>query len=74
MLLIYFLINFVINPTKIYLNLDKPNDKIIHMAVTLRNNLEKNISGMFPGIYRKLFSYKRLSKELQFLYTKELYW
>jgi len=53
MLLIYFLINFVINPTKIYLNLDKPNDKIIHMAVTLRNNLEKNISGMFPGIYRK---------------------
>jgi len=95
MLLIYFLINFVINPTKIYLNLEKPNDKIIHAAVTLRNNFEevrfdfrafndnrdymttiesrKNISCMFPGIDRKFLEYKGLS-ELQFLYTKELYW
>lgn len=96
MLLIYFLINFVINPTKIYLNLEKPNDKIIHAAITLRNNYEevrfdfrafndnrdymttiesrKNISRMFPGIDRKFLEYKGLSEELQFLYTKELYW
>ncbi len=41
MLLIYFLMNFVINPTKVYLNLYKPNDLIIHTGVTLKNNLEE---------------------------------
>tara|TARA_Y100001980_G_C14541758_1_gene319879 strand:+ start:407 stop:874 length:468 start_codon:yes stop_codon:yes gene_type:complete len=38
MLLIYFLLNFVINPTKVYLNLDKPNDLIIHTGITFINN------------------------------------
>ena len=43
MLLIYytFFIGFVINPTKIYLNLDKPSDKIIHTGITLRNEIKE---------------------------------
>ena len=96
MLLIYFLMNFVINPTKVYLNLEKPNDLIIHTGVTLKNNLKevrfdfrafnddrdymttfesrKNISEMFPGLDRKFIDYKGLGGEMEFLYSKELYW
>lgn len=96
MLLIYFLMNFVINPTKMYLNLEKPNDLIIHTGVTLKNNLKevrfdfrafnddrdymttfesrKNISEMFPGLDRKFIDYKGLGREMEFLYSKELYW
>ena len=88
--------NFVINPTKVYLNLEKPNDLIIHTGVTLKNNLEevrfdfrafnddrdymttfesrKNISEMFPGLDRKFIEYKGLGEEMEFLYSKELYW
>ncbi len=41
MLLIYFLINFIINPTKVYLNLEKPNNLIIHSGVTFKDNLKE---------------------------------
>ena len=41
MLMIYFLINFIINPTKVYLNLDKSNNLIIHTGITLKNNLRE---------------------------------
>ena len=37
MFLIYFLINFVINPTKIYLNIEKPNKFMIHTGITIKN-------------------------------------
>ena len=96
MLLIYFLMNFVINPTKVYLNLEKPNDLIIHTGVTLKNNLKevrfdfrafnddrdymttlesrKNIPEMFPDLDRKFIDYKGLGGDMEFLYTKELYW
>lgn len=96
MLLIYFLMNFVINPTKVYLNLEKPNDLIIHTGVTLKNNLKevrfdfrafndnrdymttfesrKNISEMFPDLDRRFMNYKGLGEEMEFIYSKELYW
>ncbi len=96
MLLIYFLINFIINPTNVYLNIEKPNDLIIHTGITFKNNLKqvrfdfrafndngnymttlqsrKNISLMFPDLNRKVIDYKGLGEEIQFLYTKELYW
>jgi len=31
-------INFIINPTKVYLNLEKPNRFIIHTGITFKNN------------------------------------
>tara|TARA_B100000900_G_scaffold308728_1_gene267424 strand:- start:4025 stop:4474 length:450 start_codon:yes stop_codon:yes gene_type:complete len=41
MLILYFLISFIKNPTKVYLNLEKPNNFIIHTGVTLKNNLKE---------------------------------
>ena len=88
--------NFVINPTRVYLNLEKPNNLIIHTGVTLKNNLKevrfdfrafndnrdymttfesrKNIEMMFPDLDRKFLDYKGLTREIEFLYSKELYW
>jgi len=37
MLLNYFLLNFFINPTRVYLNIEKSTDKIIHIGVTFKN-------------------------------------
>jgi len=34
----------------------------------------KNISEMFPGLDRKFIDYKGLGGEMEFLYSKELYW
>ncbi len=41
MLMIYFFINFIINPTKVYLNLEKSNNLIIHTGITLKNNFKE---------------------------------
>jgi hypothetical protein len=86
----------VINPTKVYLNLEKPNDLIIHTGVTFKNKLKevrfdfrafndnrdymttfesrKNKEMMFPGLNRKFIEYKGPNREIEFLYSKELYW
>ena len=96
MLILYFLINFIQNPTKVYLNLEKPNNFIIHTGVTLKNNFKevrfdfrafndnrdymttfesrRNISEVFPDLDRRLLSSKCLGKEMEFKYSKELYW
>ena len=41
MLLIYLILNFVFNPTKVYINLNKPNDFLIHTGITLRNRYKE---------------------------------
>lgn len=95
MLLLYFLINFIIYPTKVYLNLEKPNNLIIHTGITFKNNfkevrfdfrpfndnrdyittfiMRKNISYMYPNLNRKIIDFKEMNKNIEFLYTKELY-
>ena len=37
MLLNYFFLNFLTNPSRVYLNIEKSSDKIIHTGVTFRN-------------------------------------
>tara|TARA_Y100001970_G_scaffold65688_1_gene84051 strand:- start:243 stop:695 length:453 start_codon:yes stop_codon:yes gene_type:complete len=42
MLLLYLILGLIVNPTRIYINLEKPNDMIMHAGITLRND-EKEI-------------------------------
>ena len=38
MILLYFVISYIINPTKIFLNIEKPNKFITHTGITFKNN------------------------------------
>ena len=42
MLFLYLILGLILNPTRIYINLEKPNDMIIHAGITLRND-EKEV-------------------------------
>ena len=42
MLFLYLILGLILNPTRIYINLEKPNDIIIHAGITLRND-EKEV-------------------------------
>tara|TARA_Y100000389_G_scaffold59558_1_gene55660 strand:- start:4285 stop:4734 length:450 start_codon:yes stop_codon:yes gene_type:complete len=41
MILLYLFISFIVNPTKIYINLEKPNNLIIHTGITIKNDTNK---------------------------------
>ncbi len=42
MLFLYLILGLILNPTRIYINLEKPNDIIIHAGITLKND-EKEV-------------------------------